>query len=258
MRNHPVLSFLVFTCFLVIGYTLSIRFYQAEGSSFLGSYDKVTTENQPGIAALDNGQRSILMIGASAINGTNPQLESIWLASYFPLDTTIQLLPIYPTGEKSTLGLERQLDQSFSLRKEDGRRQLENGFLDLLEKNNYWWSGYIIYDEVSLAKIFTLLGGIQLNGKTVADSQVLQSVSKVIEDPHNAYSVQIAILQSLCAKFSDINTQPDLTQLMTLFPDHILTDFDANQLQMELEALSSNHNDQTCRFPTLEISRVEP
>lgn len=258
MRNHPVLNFLVFTCFLVVGYTLSIRFYQPDAAFLSSSFDKVTMEQQPGIAALDNGQRSILLVGASAINTTSPHLESLWMVTYLPSDTTIRLLPIFSSGEKSISSLGRQLELSFSLRKEAGGHKLGKDFLSLLEKNNYWWSGYIIYDEVSFTNITELLGGTQDNGITIADYQILSDVPNVMEDPANGYSEQISIFQSLCHKFLTIDTKPDTTQLSTIISDHIFTDMDANQLQMELETLFSNHQVRTCRFPTLEISRVEP
>ncbi len=115
MKTHPVLNLLVFTCFLVIGYTFSIRFSQPGESIFSGSIKRVTSENQNAISAMDNGQRSILLINASSMVAISPHLESIWLATYIPTDSTVQLLPIFPSGKETSSSFEQQLDLTFSL-----------------------------------------------------------------------------------------------------------------------------------------------
>jgi hypothetical protein len=258
MRSHPILHFLAFTCFLVIGYTLSIRFYQASDTMLTGHYEKVTTERQNNIATLDDGQRSILLVDASDIDSASPHLESIWLATYFPAGTSIQMLPIFPSGKNAITSLEQQLDLSFRLSNVDGKQGLDESFLSLLQNNNYWWSGYIVFENETLVKILGMMDGERLNMEATSDLQALQDLPGAMDDPQNSYSAKVGLFQSMCHKMSEIGTHPELEQLLFQVSNHILTDLDSDQLQMELKVLSSEHQYRTCRFPTLEISRIEP
>jgi hypothetical protein len=257
MRNHTTLNFLVFTCFLLVGYTFSTRFYQTGYGILPSTIRLVTAESQNSIDAMNNGQRSILAISATSIDTSNPQLQSIWLVTYFTSNTTIQLLPIYPSGGNLISGFEKQLDHSFDLNKKNGTFLLDQEFIQLLEENNYWWSGYLIFDEAALTEIFTRLGGIELNGKKLSGEQALNSLPEVLDNPHDAFSFQVAILQSACHKFMEKNQDTELSQIISPLPDHILTDLDFKQLQMELETLYSSGHNLNCRFPTLEITRIE-
>jgi hypothetical protein len=257
MKNHSLLNFLVFTCFLVVGYSISTRFYQAEYGIFPSTLRLVTTEVQNSIETMNNGQRSILLISATSIDTSNPHLESIWLATYFTSDTTIRLLPIFPAGDNPISDFEKQLNHSFDLNKKNGTLVLDQDFTKLLEDNNYWWSGYFIFDEVALTQIFNLLGGIELNGKNLSGEQALNELPRVLDNPYEAFSSQLAILQSACRKFMEANQNPDMSQIISLLPDHIYTSLDFDQLQTELKTLYSSEHYLSCRFPTLEITRIE-
>jgi hypothetical protein len=257
MKNHSLLNFLVFTCFLVFGYSVSRGFYQPEYGLLHNTIRPVTTGSQNTIETLNNGQRSFLLIGTTALATSNPHLESIWLATYFSSDTTIRLLPIFPTGDNPISDFEKQLNLSFGLNKKTGNLVLDQDFTKLLENNNYWWSGYFIFDEVALTTIINLLGGIERNGNTLTGEQAVKELPEVLENPQDAFSSQIAILQSVCRKFSGSGPSPDMSQIISLFPNHIFTSLDSNQLHTEMETLYSSGNYLTCRFPTLEISRIE-
>lgn len=258
MKLSSVINFLIFTCFLVIGYTFSLRFYQPDASNVLSPVKIVAAESQNSIQAMKNGQRTLMFISASNLDSLNQRLESVWLATYFPSDTTLQWLPIFPAGDATLSEFEQDLLNSFKLNKQVGGIIIDPGFLHVLQENNYWWSGYILLDETSLAKIFTQLGGIDLNGKTLYGAQVVSELLSEAENPRNAYSSQVALIQSICHKFSQVDTKLVVTQLQSMIPDHILTDLDARMLKAEFDALYSNKHNPTCRFPTLEVSRIEP
>jgi len=257
MKNHSILNFLVFTCFLLVGYTVSTRFYQAEYGILPSKIRLVTIGSQNSIETMNNGQRSILLISASSIDTSNPQLESIWLVTYLTSDTTLRLLPVFPTGDEPISDFQKQLNHSFNLNKNNGTYLLDQEFIKLLEDNNYWWSGYLIFDEVALSKIYNLLGSIEMNGKEISGEQALKELPEVLDDPHAAFSSQVAILRSACHKFMEFNHNPDMSQIISLLPNHIFTSLDFNQLQTELETLYSSEHNLTCRFPTLEITRIE-
>jgi hypothetical protein len=216
----------------------------------------VATGSQNSIETMNNGQRSILLINATSLNKPNPHLESIWLATYFTTDTTIQLLPIFPAGTQPISDFEEQLDHSFNLDKQNGALILDQDFINVLKNSNYWWSGYIVFDEVAMTKIFNLIGGIDLNGRTLTGEQVVEEFSMLLDNPQEAYSSRIALLQSACHKFQEITPDPDMPQLISLLPNHFITDLDSSQLQTEMQSLYSTTRKPTCKFPTLEISQV--
>lgn len=254
MKNHSLLNFVIFTCFLVVGYTISTRFYPVDARAISGSLDTVTSENQDSIAALDNGQRSFLLISASSLNTSNQQLDGIWLATYFATDPTIHLLPIFPTGKQQLSGFEAQLQSTFAMDKENGTLVPAAAFTDLLENNNYWWSGYLVFDEVALSRVLDFVGYIEVNEKILSGTL---AYSQLIGSPRDAYPLQVAILQSACRKLSGFDPGPDASQIISSLPGHIFTDLDTYQLQMELETLYSGERTPTCTFPTLDVLRID-
>jgi hypothetical protein len=256
MKKNSLIYFIIFICSLVLGYTVSTSFYHPNLDLLPGTLRLVASGSQNSIETMNNGQRSILLINATSLNKPNPHLESIWLATYFTSDTTIQLLPIYPAVTSAMTVFEQELALTFGLDKQNGALVLDQDFMDILKNDNYWWSGYIVVDEVAMAGLFNLLGGIELNGRNFTGEQAAEKFPVVQGDPQKATSSQIAILQSACHKIQEITPNPDLPQLSSLLPPHILTDLDSSQLQTEMQSFYSNHRKPTCRFPTLEISGV--
>ena len=258
MKNYSILNLLVFTCFLVIGYTFSIRFYQTGKSTFQDPGKNVSAEKLSTLPSMKNGQHSLLLISTNAITSRNPQLESVWLASFFDGATNIQLLPIFPTINSSVSDFKGQLDRSFSLVDDKGSLTLGPAFVNVLKNHNYWWSGYIIFDATALAMIAKSaeITAMQLNPATRTQEGKLLA-DKLI-DPQKAEPLQLSFLQSLCRNIVDTHPRVDLSQLEFQISNHILTDLDISQLQMGMNNLASTEQRLTCRFPTLEIARIEP
>ena len=256
MKNHSLLYFLIFICSLVLGYSVSTRFYGPYYQLLPTSMHWAMTESKNSIQTMNNGQRSILLISTSSINTPNPHLESIWLATYFSSEPTVRLLPILPAGNQPNLEFEQQLARSFDLDHTNGLPALNQDFINILSDHNYWWSGYLIFDEVALSRIINLLGGIDLNGTHLTGEQAVQELLAVLDNPQQAYATQPAILQSACHKFEEITSAPDMPALRSLLPKHFLTDLDTSQLQTEMQSFYASQQKPTCRFPTLEISQV--
>jgi hypothetical protein len=257
VKTHPVLSLLVFTCFLVIGYTYSTRFYQPGNPITASSLKIVTTEGTNPIASMHNGQRNILLIGVSTLDMKTSTLESLWLLTYIPKDSSIQLFPIYPAQKQQVSDFDTQLAQVFHLNRIGRHLELDSSFTGLLEKNNFWWSGYVIFDENFLAKIIDLYD-IEENGEPVSGSDFIPVLHNKIDDQRKIFSSQVSFYQSLCNKYVKSEPGSNISQLSQLVPDHLLTDMDISQLQHELDSLSTNGHPPACRFPTLEISQIGP
>jgi hypothetical protein len=256
MKNHSLLFFSLFICSLVAGYTFSARFYPSNFSLINSSLKVVAAKENKPIAALSTGQRSLLLITASSLSTFDTHLESIWLATYFPNRSDIRLLPIYPSGNEPISDFEAQLVQSFGLNKKNGQLTLDHDFVSALENQNYWWSGYIILDEVAIAGIIDRLGGIELQNQTRTGEQVMAKLPNVLEHSGEAYSYQIALLQSGCKQFAQVTLSDDLSQLSTLLARHILTDLQSNQLRTEFQTLLAGKSHPVCKFPLLEKSQI--
>jgi hypothetical protein len=256
MKNHSWLNFLVFTCFLVIGYRYSSQFY-IHRETTLPDAPKVLAESQNSIETMLNGQRSFLLIAASAINTASPHVESIWLASYFPSDTTVRMMPVFPSIAHQAASFDDQINRSFRLSKSRGSFQLDPGFIEVLENNNYWWSGYFILDEFAITKLANLMVEGETDRPTSPGDLAGMDHPELRVYPGNGYASQIATLQSACQQFIQKNQGVNLSQMISLLSDHLLTDLDNDQIKLEWDTLNSGEHNPSCRFPTLEISRLE-
>ena len=205
---------------------------------------------------MSTGQRSILLISVPSINPTDQQLEGIWLVTYFPSGANIQLLPIFPTGDQPISDFETQVVNSFSLSKKNGLFVLGPEFIAALEKYNYWWSGYMVIDEDVMAGILDLFGGIEMKGQTLSGEQVITELPHPLDDPGNAYSYQMAMLQSVCKDLSQVSSNKNFSQINSLLHHHMFTDLQTNQLKTEFQTLLASGHQPACKFPLLEKSQI--
>jgi hypothetical protein len=256
MKNHSLVFFTFFICSLVAGYSFSARFYPSDFNLLNSSLKVVAAKEQKPIDVLNTGQRSILLITTSSLSTFDAHLESVWLATYLPSSSDIRLLSIYPTGDQPISDFEAQLVNSFGLNKKNGQVVLDQDFLEILVAQNYWWSGYLVLDEVAMADIFNLFGGIVMKGQTLSGEQVISELPDVSKEPSNAYSFQIAMLQSVCKQFTRVASNVDLSQVHPLLSHHIIADLQSDQLKTELQSLLADERQPVCKFPMLEKSQI--
>ena len=257
MKNPSSLNFLLFTCFLVIGFSVSSSFNHSDYSGSLNSTSLIARWSSDSVQSLNNGQRSILLIGVDSYNTSHPELTSLWLVTYMPADPTINLLPILPSGSKINSDHRNQLYYSFNLIRKNGDLVLNQGFIDMLAENNYWWSGYIIYDHVALADLVNQLGMVEIDGGIISAEQAISKLPDAMDASPNSFSYQLAIIQTACQNLTGIPQKPVWSQDISLSPTHILTDLDIQGLMTEWEATFSSKHSLNCRFPTLEVSRID-
>ena len=255
MKSQTVVNFAIFICLLVVGYTVSSRFYQAGDLLTSGSVNMATGNGAEGFQTLNNGQRSILLAGVDSLNDPKPSLNSLWMVSYLPSDATLRMLPIYPSGKVSSSDFEARLVRAFGLAQKDNEVVLSGDFVRFLDESNYWWSGYFIYDLVSQESMIDLLGGIELNGEIISGSQMVPKLSTLVEDPQSTYLAQLAGLQAACTKLPGLVQNPDWHQLLLTTPAHVATDLDLQGSIAEWLSSTPNQQGSNCVFPSLEIAR---
>ena len=257
MKKRTFLSLIIFTCFLAFGYSVSARFNHSNNGNLSNPISSTTNANSNTILSMNNGQRSLLLIGVDTLNTSKSDLASLWLVTYLPPDSTFHMLPIFPSGKDSLSDFERQLSRSFSLDRKNGDVVLSQKFTHLLELNNYWWGGYFIIDQVAMTEIIHLLASDVSKKDSIAGNQKIEQLPDVMDDPQKAFSTQLDIIQTACHQLVGSNHNPDWSQVIALVPDHLLTNLDLNLFLMEWNALSSLDQNPNCRFPTLEISGID-
>jgi hypothetical protein len=257
MKSHSWLNFLVFTCFLVIGYSFSARFY-AHGTSVLPETPRVLAGNETSIDSMPNGQRSLLLISTSSIDTAASQLESIWLVSYFPSESTLRILPVYPSSLGQTTQFEDQLRSTFKLTRSNGNLIPDQAFIETLQANNYWWSGYFIFDTQAFSSFVSEAMQTSSDSNNIPAGQENGDYLDILSRTTAGSSIQLGLLQSACQKFFKISPEVSISQRLSLLNGHYLTDLQAELIQQEWDGLYSGEQNPTCRFPTLEITRLGP
>lgn len=195
-----------------------------------------------------NGQRSVLLIGVDSLETDAPQLESAWLAAFFPTLPQITLLPIYPNQD-------RKFEASFAL---DEERTPVPAFLTALQAEDLWWDSYLIIDRNGLEELTGKIGGIDLGGVTVAGRQVLERLTRARHDPQQALADQITLLRAFCRKTPHLAQVADPDELSQLVASTARTDLAPEQISADLNALLDFTSGLTCEFPTLGKALLAP
>jgi len=254
MKNQTVLNLIFFTCFLVIGNLISTRIYHSSSNHIPDVSRLITINNTESNQTLNNGQHSILLIGVDALDTPKPQLESVWLVSYLPSDSTLHVLPIFPSRNVVLSDFEKKLYQTFDIT-EISSNSLSENFNNFLKENNFWWSGYIIFDHTALLELSNDYSKENIFKQNMSMDQAIQALTTVNDDPEKAFSAQLAIIQTACQKMSGIKQIKDWSPIISMIPDHVVTDLGINQFIKEWDVKLSPLHTLHCRFPTLEIPK---
>jgi hypothetical protein len=254
MKNPITMNFMLFISFLVIGYSVSTRFYHPENSDSYNPSRMMFSTSLSSIRSLENGQRNFLVIGVNTLDPFEAKLESLWLVTNLPPDPTLQFLPIYNVGNETESDFETHLYRIFKIEKKNDKLVLAADFMEVLKENNYWWSGYIVIDNVGMEEIINKLGKVNENVEFFSANQSINEDLAIMGNPQNSFSIDLALMQTSCQFLSGFSQNPELLNYLLLDSDHVTTDLDRNQLLLEWNAISSDDQRLNCRFPTLELT----
>ena len=250
MRNPVITNFLLFIGFLVVGYSISTRFYVSDYSGLSNAYHIRLTRSSNSIQTLDNGQRNFLLIGVNTIDITKARLESIWLVTSLPQTSTIQMFPIYPSKNSTVSDFEKHLLLSFKLENNNGKPVLDQDFINFLKENNFWWSGYIVFDHVAGDEILNILGEGDQNGYAILRDQIIEDHSEAIYNPQKAFAIQLSLMRTVCHGLSGLSPNSDLEKVFLFSPAHLFSDMDLNEVFLEWSIEIQNNKIPNCLFPT--------
>ncbi len=255
MRAHPQLSFAIFTGFLVIGYWVSSTLYFPGNPIPTNPLNSSTNRSSTQISTLPNGQRTILLLGTTTDSFLHTHLAGAWLLSYLPGTAEVQLLPVYPAGKVNTPAFVAQVTDTFSFTGKNGHVALAQEFQKLLQENGFWWSGFIIFDQVEIAR---LLLNTNVADKKVTDDQVISIFEHVSQDPQASFQLQVSLLETACQKITANTPHTGSEKFNQVVAAHLATDLDSATLFSEWEKIANQKHNLACKFPTLEISRSNP
>jgi hypothetical protein len=192
------------------------------------------------------GQRNLLVIGVDKFQAKNPQLESIWMLSYFPESPQITFTPLYPASTPAALSGISDLLALFEIN-EQGVPSA--AFLSALQEKSIWWSGYIVLDEIALIQMVDFIGGLIIGEHVIDGAAALGNIPFAQADQKAAYQAQNDFLQDICKQI--IRTRPvkDLQIITSLIPDHIQTDINLSQTLREWQSFLEANVQLNCEFP---------
>lgn len=240
-----------FILFLCIGYRVggSLEIY----NPVQGGISHLKPTPSP-IPALPDGERILLLAGVDRLDTEQPQLESLWLLTYYLDDRPVQLLPIYPSQANAKQSLDTTILDSFSVVKVEGVTQLNPQFLKLLAENDFWLSGYLLIDDHATAKIINLLGGLPTTSGVCSGEQILKSIPPSADQPLKVHTQQAVLLRQACLTLSRLPAQLQWDAILPLIPEHIITDVHPLRLMNEIQTLVSDLSQLRCEFPSISAS----
>ena len=213
------------------------------------------------VPSLETGQRNLLVIGVDNLDESSlaalqaaPRLESVWLVLYSIDRPQVILLPIYPSpaqGSSSSDDKERvnlpSLSAAFSL---SADRTPSPSFLQSLESKDIWWNHYVLLDRLTLSRLAEFTGA----SETLGGQSTLVKPAQASEEPKGGLEGQARFARDLCRRSASLASTFDLAPLLSLFPNHLITDLDLNQAVQLAHSLLSGAGGFSCEFPTLAAS----
>lgn len=191
-----------------------------------------------------NGQRNLLVIGVDDLQASQPRLDGVWLVLYIQGYPQITLLPVYPqpSGQEN-ISPALSLEKSFHLVRGS---EIDPAFLDALKARQLWWNNYVLFDKTTADKLFQWtkrVGQVGSGAKSGADLPAAR------EDPDGALASQHKQIQDLC-QAANLSTSEDLSRLIELASQHVITDLDVKEAVSEFRDLLSHPQRLACEFPT--------
>ncbi len=206
------------------------------------------------VDALPTGQRSILVVSADDLTAPKPQLLSIWLVLFLPPEPHLTLMPIYPSASSQETSQASSLASLFRLDPQSGR--LDADFLQALRARNFWWSGYVLLDQVAQTHLLSSLSEGSAQSGDSASTSLTASSAQPAANPHLALLEQATWYQEMCWRASRTDVVAGLLhdETFTLkIADHIRSDFRKEQALTELKGLQIPSGGLFCEFPTLSV-----
>ncbi len=160
---------------------------------------------------------NILILGVDDLTSIDSKLRAIWIATYRTNENIIYLhgIPLNANipGEEDT-----QLSDVFEWTSQAGLNpEFESRLYEIIPLHP---NLTIILDDTAFARTIDYLGGIEIRGKTLDGESVLTFLSLSWDQPGILIQNQADIIRSIIPKALGLPETPELTELISLIPDH--------------------------------------
>jgi hypothetical protein len=234
-----LLSIVAFVACLILG-------IQAGNQSTPSPTQTATSTPLPSPASSEE-QRTVVLIVADDMQAATPRLVSVWVVLYRPDIPLMSFLPIYPHNTLTSPSKPPDLAGIFSLNPDQTPSGL---FANALRSYRFEWTGYIMTDEMALAKTVNWLQGIQLSSNTANGDAAIASLINPWEDPLGALKSQQNLLEALCVKVATLTPEANWLELAgTLLPQHLHTSLSLEQAIKDWKQLASGTDPIHCDIP---------
>jgi hypothetical protein len=202
-----------------------------------------------------NSQRNLLLIHVDRLQAETPRLRGVWLLVVLPSQSHVDFLPLYPASLSGGPVQDVRLEALFQLQADGSPSP---AFLNAFRSMDFWWDHYLVLDEVALAGLIELVGGINLGEWPVNGKQAMDSLSLAFQEPRNAMVLQAVLAQELCHRIPRLLDNPEWVVRFDLLTDHVMSDFGLERSQVNWTRVREQGRYLVCEFPTLpEVSYTE-
>ena len=200
-------------------------------------------------------QRKLLIVVLDQFQSENPELESVWLATYVHSRAQIMLLPVFPSSISGISDEDQILYEEFKV---NGKGEPSQAFLDLIQSRKIRWDHFIFIDEFGLAMLIDTIGGIDLGRGQVSGIRALSQIPFAKEYPQAALFAYATLARSFCRQSSALIEKVDVLDITQQLGSHIRTDVPEQVLFDEWQRLRIAKTGVSCEFPNLQKSSSLP
>jgi len=179
-------------------------------------------------------QQTILILGVDGLAETAPKLEAVWIATYRLPAKDLFLLGV-PTDLKPDGDSPNRLSDLFAWSAEGG---VDPAFIQELQLIvPLPMNAVVVLDEEGFGAIIDYLGGIEVNGAEMSGAQVISVVGLLRDNPPALLTTQQHFVEAMTARISSLDSNPNLSPLLELLPDHAFISVDVKVLVDEVAPL---------------------
>lgn len=200
-------------------------------------------------------QRKVLIVVVDNFQAANPQLVTMWLATYFHPRFQLTLIPIIPSILSENTQDEELFLEDFELNE---KGELSRDFLKWFETRQIRWDYYLILDEFGLAMLIDEIGGIDLGRGNVSGVRAISQIPLSRENAQAAVFAYAAVARSICRQSGDLFGQVEALDLFNQLSSHLRTDLPEQSIVDEWQRLRSEKTGVFCEFPNLQKSSSLP
>jgi hypothetical protein len=205
---------------------------------------------------MSNGQRNILLVLVDRMTGESPRLQSVWLLACLPSTSHVTFLPLFPDSGRGSQIEDEALEELFKL---DAEGSPARDFLSALAARDIWWHHYLVLDNLALAGMVELIGGVDLGWGEMSGTQVMRFLSQPNQEPRAELMGQALLVRELCNRIPVALAGSDWEIQFELLSGHISSDLDLSNSNIDWVRLRAFATALSCEFPTLpEIALSQP